>query len=471
MKTTNNGNWIKTANSYFLKMLIIGFLILMMFIPIGMIKSLIGERYELSEEATRKIEHRWGGVQAIHSPMLVVPYTYKDTEIEEYQIDKGKIVKQAREVDKNGLAYFLPEDLQIEGELNPEVRSYGIHETVVYQSDLSIRGYFNFPETTHIKDKDAKLVWESAYLLLNIDDIKGIKSRISLSWKGVQKEMEKGMMGQDFRLETPLNPAMNRREKLSFDINFLLNGSNELYFVPMGKSTQVMLKSKWSSPSFVGSVLPDNREVSEQGFLAKWNAFDYNRAYPQMWVNRSYVNELEISKFGVELQMPFGHYQETMRTVKYAALFICLTFLVFFLVEIISKKRIHPMQYLLVSLAMIIFYTLLLAISERLNFGLSYLISAVSVVVLITSYSYSIFKGVRLTAVMGIFVTLLYGILYMLLQLEDVALLVGSIILFVALAAVMYASRKVDWFNLGTLKTNTSETAGTPPPVPGSEKE
>jgi inner membrane protein len=213
----------------------------------------------------------------------------------------------------------------------------------------------------------------------------------------------------------------------------------------VGKTTRLEMSSAWETPKFDGAFLPEQRNITPQGFTAKWDVYHYNRNFPQMWEGSTYSTEM--SEFGVQLIIPVDHYQKAERSVKYAVVFIALTFFVFFLVELISRKRIHPLQYLLVSIGLMLFYTLLLSLSEHVNFNLAYFVSAVAVVTLITGYSHVIFREVKQTALMGTFFTLLYVFLYTVLQLEDLALLIGSIGLFIALATIMYISRKVDWYH------------------------
>ncbi|GAH21121.1 unnamed protein product, partial [marine sediment metagenome] len=183
-------------------------------------------------------------------------------------------------------------------------------------------------------------------------------------------------------------------------------------------------------------------------FRAKWNVLYLNRDYPQKWKGNSY--NIFNSAFGVKLLMPVDEYQKTMRSVKYAVMFISLTFMIFFFVEVINKKRIHPVQYILVGLALVIFFTLLLSLSEHINFNFAYLIASIATILLITAYSKTIFKSNFLTILMGSVLLILYGFMYTILQLQDYSLLLGSIGLFIVLAVAMYLSRKIDWYSLSS---------------------
>jgi inner membrane protein len=227
-----------------------------------------------------------------------------------------------------------------------------------------------------------------------------------------------------------------------------LNGSGKVQFVPLGKETTVMIGSTWADPSFIGEFLPTEREVTDIGFTAQWDVQYLNRSYPQLIMENETV-DIEASAFGVELLFPADSYQKTERTAKYAVLFIGLAFLAFFLIEILNSLRIHPVQYLLVGVALVVFYTLLLSLSEHIGFGLAYVIASLSLVSVISGYSGSILGSVRLGALMAALTGTLYGFMFVVLQLEDYALLFGSVGLFIVVAITMYMTRRVDWYSIG----------------------
>jgi inner membrane protein len=224
-----------------------------------------------------------------------------------------------------------------------------------------------------------------------------------------------------------------------------INGSESINFIPVGKQTNVDLDSDWANPSFEGSFLPNTRDINETGFNASWKVLHLNRSYPQQWIGTKY--NIDESSFGVKLLLPVDHYQKSLRSVKYAIMFISLTFLIFFFTEILNKKRIHPIQYLLVGLGLSVFYTLLVSLSEQINFNLAYLLASLSIITLITAYSYSMLKNIKLTVIVAFVLSVLYTFLFTVIQLQDYSLLLGSIGLFLALAIVMYLSRKVDWYS------------------------
>ena len=237
----------------------------------------------------------------------------------------------------------------------------------------------------------------------------------------------------------------------NFSFGAIIKGSESLDFVPVGKTTTVQLTSKWQSPSFDGSFLPNTRIISANGFSSSWKILHLNRDFPQQWVKVT-PESLNKSVFGVKLITPNDSYQKTSRSIKYAILVISLTFLAFFFVEILNYKRLHLFNYILVGLALCIFYTLLLSISEVLNFNQAYLIASSMTLGLVFFYSKSIFQNVRLAMIVSLVMAVLYGFIFIIIQLDDTALLIGSIGLFLILAITMYISRKINWNQIGLEK-------------------
>ena len=436
MKIENQTVSSKIANSATFKAIMIGVLILIMLIPVSMIRSLIIERESTNNMVAHEVSSKWGDRQTLTGPVICVPYRYSVVE--------NNTMREIRKV-----AYFLPEDLNVQTEMQPEIRYRGIYKVVVYQAKITASGNFKHPDFEKLTGKQSFIDWENASIIVGISDLRGIRSNIAFNWDNEPKESMSGVDDLKFTesgvtVKIPLATNAANDRNYSFDFMLTLNGSHGLYFIPVGKTTCVTMCSSWNSPSFDGAFLPDQRNVTADNFSATWNVFSYNRNFPQMWTDNDY--RLYQSEFGVKLILPVDHYQKAMRSVKYAIMFIALTFLVFFLVELLSRKRIHPLQYLLVSIGLVLFYSLLLALSEQMHFNLAYLLSALAIIGLITAYSHSIFRKTKHTALMGIFLAALYLFLYTVLQLEDFALLMGSVGLFMALAVVMYISRKVDWY-------------------------
>jgi inner membrane protein len=446
MKNTNQTLGDKVANSATLKAIVIGILMLMMLIHIAMIINLIEERERVSKSVTDEISSKWGYEQTITGPIIAVPY--------KYNMMDNNILKEIQ-----AYAYFLPEELNIEANVTPEIRYRSIYKVVVYQSDIKASGKFSHPDFSKLNRTAISIDWENAFAFVGIFDVRGIRNDIVFNWNGNRKEATPGIGGSNLvnsgvTIKIPFSTVYDKDVSYTFDFNLTLNGTSGLYFIPVGKTTKTSVTSSWLSPSFDGAFLPDQRNMTPEGFTAQWSVYNFNRNFPQAWTDNEY--KVSSSEFGVNLLLPVDHYQKSMRSAKYAIMFIALTFMVFFLVEIISRKKIHPLQYLLVSIGLILFYSLLLAFSEQMNFNLSYLLSASAIVTLITAYSHSIFKNIKKTALMGTFLVVLYIFLYTVLQLEDMALMIGSIGLFIALAIVMYVSRKVDWYRQNDEKEDMS---------------
>ena len=426
--------WMR--NSITLKLIIIGFLILILLIPSKMIESLIQERESTRDSAIVEVGSKWGKMQTIAGPVLTVPY--KD-------FTKGEDEKT---IEKINFAHFLPEELDINGKISPENLNRGIYEIVVYNSELKFEGSFSPPNYKELNIGENDLIWEDAFLTIGIPDMRGIKEIIELNWDEKRFLFSPGLESRDIirsgvSVNVPIDTVNINNKNYTFSFNININGSEELNFIPLGKETNVTINSPWNNPGFDGAFLPDKREINEDGFNAEWKILHLNRTYPQQWKGNSY--NIDDSKFGVKLLFPVNEYQKIMRSSKYSILFIFLTFLVFFFVEVINKKRIHPLKYLLVGLGLTIFYTLLLSLTEHLNFNYAYLIASVSIILLITFYSKNFLVSKLLTILMGVILTALYLFLYSLLQLQDYALLMGSIGLFIVLAIVMYFSRKIDY--------------------------
>jgi inner membrane protein len=425
-------------NAVIIKISAIAFLSLMLLIPTAMINSLVKERQQRLDEATHDISSKWGFEQQITGPILVVPYySY------EYDIEKKGTIKVRHQ------AYFLPESLEVDGEMVPEVRYRGIFRVAVYNSSLSLKGKFQKPsfEAT----KKAGVEWEDAFIILGITDLRGIKENIKFEWNGKEKTCDPGIKNSKIvESGITLNNLLTNNDdetEYGFNFNISLNGSRGLSFVPVGKETRARITSSWQNPSFDGAFLPASREISQTGFVAFWQVLELNRNYPQAWDDTK-VNFAE-SAFGVSLKLPIDTYQITERSMKYAILFIVLTFMVFFFVEIMRKLRVHPVQYILVGFGLVLFYLLLLSLAEQFNFVIAYIIASFGTITMITAYSLSIFKNRKLALIMATILILLYGFLYILLQMQDYALLMGSIGLFIILSSIMYLSRRIDWYSIG----------------------
>lgn len=432
-------------NTVMIKAVFIAIITLLLLIPAAMISNLVYERQNTKNEAINEIGEKWGKEQTITGPFLTIPFT---KHIKRYSPKDSTDVW----IERTDYLNMLPENLNISGSIAPEKRYRGIFEVIVYNSDISLDGDFS---TLNIKDFDIEakdLHLNNAFLSIGISDLRGIEEQIDLKWGENTKVFNPGTITTNIissGINAPLNISVNSNGDIlsePFAFNVKLKGSEYLRFVPVGKITDVELKSDWSTPSFDGAFLPDHRTVSDSGFVANWNVLHLNRNYPQAWLNSEH--RVQESAFGVDLLLPVDNYKKSERSIKYAILFIGLTFLVFFFIEIINKKRVHPIQYILVGLALCLFYTLLLSISEHSSYNFAYLVSSVLTIGLISAYTKTVLKSTSLTGLMSGILTILYLFIYVIIQLEDYALLMGSIGLFIILALVMYFSRKIDWYQI-----------------------
>ncbi len=422
-------------NSYSVKMVIVSVLAIFLLIPSFLIQDIINERIALSGKVKNELYAQWGGNQIVAGPVLNVPFSLNEP------ADNNQGTKE-----RYGVAHFLPETLNADGVLYPETRKRGIYKVVVYEGILRLKGSFAQPEMSQLDLPYATYNWSAAYFTIGISDMRGIKNLPELVINGQKCKVEPGVADNDLfqsgltikAQSADLNQAMN------FEIELVLNGSENLSVEALGKTSEIIMKSDWAQPSFTGGFLPADRQVTAQGFTAEWQVTHLNRNFPQQWVDTKYkTNEATL---GVQLLIPVDHYHKSMRSAKYAILFIALNFLTFIFIEIKSKTRIHPFQYALVAFALLIFYALLTSISEQTGFNWAYLISAVAVTCLITWYSFVMLRNVRMVVWVTLLQTGLYLFLFTLLQLQDYALLAGSIGLFAILAIIMRASQQIKWY-------------------------
>lgn len=438
-KKTNS--WIK--NSVGFKLISITILMLLLLIPASMIKSIISERESLNQEVLKEVSHKWSGKQQINGPILCIPLVYQ------YAIKDKK--EGLKTIHKTKHLYLLPEKLFVKGKIEPQKLKRGIYEVVVYRSSLAISGNYNL--NLKIDPEGLKEIkYDKAFLTVGISDLRGIEDEIVLNWGKQKLEVQPGtklndMISSGVSIDLPnIKEQMKQSVNFSFQLN--LQGSQNISFIPIGSTSQINLQSSWPSPSFNGNFIPDIRDVNDSGFTAQWKVLQLNRNYPQTWISENLHKEMQYSALGVDLIMPIDDYQKSMRSSKYAAMTITLIFLIFFLVEILNGRKIHPFQYALVGLALCVFYILLISISEHLNFNIAYLISASLSSIMIILYGKSVFKSNKFTKVLGATVIGIYAFLFVTLQLADYALLMGSIGLALILGITMYFTRNINWYKI-----------------------
>jgi inner membrane protein len=419
-----------------IKALIIGGLVLLLMIPAMFVQNLIEERQMRQQEAVAEVSSKWSGSQNLSGPFLIVPY-------------KEIVINQKKEaVTLEKLAYFLPDKLQYHSSVQPEKRYRGIYEVMLYTSENKMNGSFSPLPLQALGLASADMLWEKAFIAMHISDSRGLKDELQLNWNGTTHTLSPTASGDGFLKDAFIAPlklsANDTTATFTFSSNILLNGSEELSFTPVGKETVVDMESAWPDPSFSGGQLPETSTVSDAGFTAKWKSLSHKRKFPQAWKNSTSFDQGHAS-FGVGLFIPVTSYQKTLRSVKYAVLCIVLTFAAFFLIETVNKKAVHPFQYALIGLALILFYTLLLSFSEYISFNLAYAIAGLATVALIGWFVKGLLQSGKLSTLLSFILVIIYGYVFTILQLQDYALLLGSLGLFFALAIVMHFSRRINW--------------------------
>jgi inner membrane protein len=448
----------KILQSITFKGITIVLLILILLIPGAMIQNLIKERQERSRETIQKINDKWSHSQTLCAPLLIVPYT------------TTKLDNDKKPYYEEHTLYITPKELKINVSLTPEERHYGIYKAILYKSDIHFEG--NFSELANLKIENSNLHFDKAQIAIGITDLRGVTQNpdfkigdkmfkttvgvvklFSVSENFVEEEVTR------YGSKDPYSSGRNVSGKtlivnlkdigltdtllqsLNFDCKMKLNGSSSLNFIPIGQHTSVTINGQWPSPSFIGSFSPEST-VDKKQFNASWNILSFNRDIPETWSDNNVAN-LGDNSFGVNLIETVDHYQQNMRSAKYALMFIALTFIVFFFVEIFTRKPIQFFQYVLVGIALILFYSLLLSLSEQIGFAWAYLVSSAVTILITTVYFHSLIKQKSATFILAGIMLILYAFLYIILQVEDFALLIGSIFLFVILGVIMFVSNKI----------------------------
>ncbi|MBS1544568.1 MAG: cell envelope integrity protein CreD [Bacteroidetes bacterium] len=456
--------WLQ--ESVTVKLMSIGFLVLLLLIPSTWIQHLMHERHSRAEDVVDEISSKWSGQQSLSGPVLVIPYHYRET-----VIDRDK--KGVEYVERKANYYLLPEKLDVKGTVKPQVLHRGIFDAAVYESQIEMRAEFARPviDAEGINEKD--VLWNEARMVFSVSDLRGISDNpvflvgntnlateptgdIGLDipvnkWEDSESERVSGNGAGSIYLSNGIVARLGWASEKDFnghtEITLPLKGSQQLAFIPSGKTTEVKLSGPWASPSFNGEFLPAEREISDEGFSARWKVLHYNRPFAQSW-NTDHL-KLAGADFGVKLLIPVDQYQKSIRTSKYSELIIILTFAALFLVEISRKIRIHPFQYILIGAALIIYYTLLISLSEQVGYNAAYWVSTLATVGLVGAYSLSFMEERRLTALLISLMLVFYAFIFVIILQQDFSLLLGSIGLFIIIGAMMYFSRTIKWYDEG----------------------
>ncbi len=455
----------------FFKIIIIAALMLIIAAPLMMIQSTISERMHFRDEAVRSIAADSVSEQTILGPVLVIPYNEIYEEEEVTDSNTKKTILRQHTLKKRH--YVYPNELSVKGTIDTDHRYRGIHKVLVYSGQHLVTGDFVLPTQDALtREKPAShTTLGTPYIALGLSDTRGLRNFPSIIWNGKPFEFkqESGLRSFQKGLHAPLDGMdLQVPETVKFSLELAVDGIERLHFIPIAKNNQVNLKSKWPHPQFSGRFLPSpkDRKVSANGFDATWNisALSSN-AQQQLTTLESggaaVITDAnatapaaaqaapELDRFSVAFIEPINIYSQADRAIKYGLLFVALTFAAFFLFEILKQLPIHPVQYTLVGLALALFFLLLVSLSEHISFLSAYLAASSACILLIGFYlAYALHSWKRGFG-FGSALTLLYGVLFGLLQSESNALVMGSILLFGVLSAIMIVTRKVDWYQLG----------------------
>jgi inner membrane protein len=437
----------RVAKSPAVKFFVIGFLILLLLIPLLMVGGLVSEREGRSFEVRAEVARTWGGAQQIGGPFLVVPYTARS---ERKEGDKT-IVETVYKT-----AVFMPEDLAFEAKTASEVLHRSIFDVNVYTATLSMEGRFLAPDVTRTDPTAIAADWRDARLVLVLSDVSGLKEAAMLEIDGAGNLPfepspllpASNMSGIHVKLaETPsLLGADGAIKAFAFRASLAFTGSGTLAFAPAARETRLTLASDWPHPSFTGAFSPEERSLRDDGFTARWRVPHLARSVPQnLTPADAGIQQLAPYYFGVSFYQPVDFYDLVMRAVKYAVLFLAVTFMAVFVLELLSGRPVHAVQYLFVGLAMVFFYVLLLSLSEHIGFTPAYLAASAATGGMLSLYAGKVLDSMERGLAMLALFAVTYGLLYLILTLEDYALLAGALLGFAALTAVMFATLKVDW--------------------------
>ena len=447
----NKFNRITSSGGFKIAMLVI--LILLLLIPVFMIRSLIRERSYRADEAEESIMEAWGSQFTLYGPVIRIPIV----EREEVRTKTEKDGEKIEVVMHDYALWITPKDVDISADFSAQKKRRGIFSVALFSGNVSLSGNFSFERAKNELKQNQTMYPEQAEIIVGMASQKGIRRIIKADWNGDELFFRPG--NRNFYISYSDGSGVNALSPFditrinTFDIQFAVQGGKAIRVLPIGETTQVHVQTDWPSPSFQGGFLPVNYTLSENGFDAEWEISYLSRSIPLYWLTgergenngrTSWRDEL----FGVDFFKPLDHYALNTRAVKYAILFLIIPFLTLFFLEVFSQKSIHPAQYLLSGLANIIFYLLLLSISEHLSFSIAYLIAAAALTCMMTLYARSLLETWARSAYMGLVMALLYLIMYLTLNAEDWALLIGSIAAFIITGVVMFLTRKLDWSSL-----------------------
>ncbi|GMV29398.1 MAG: hypothetical protein AMXMBFR59_15230 [Rhodanobacteraceae bacterium] len=436
---------LANAHSFTLKVLGIGALALLMLIPLLQVQGLVDERSGLRDQAVAQVASRWGEAQTVGGPVLALMYPQR------WKTDQGWTERTATRL-------VLPVALDIDTRLRTATRAYGIYATPVYTAGITMNARFESEDLAPLRTL-ATAGAGSLELRIPLADVRGLREVRTVRINGKDYRLQPGTITSGYATAAVTLDTALLQTPVSVELALDLAGTERIQFLPTGRTTSLRLAADWGDPSFTGAFLPVRHEVTDQRFEAAWQVLELNRGYGQQWDEGELdASRIAASAFGVTLYQPASIYQQNERAGKYGVLFIALTFVAFFLFEVLKKLRVHPVQYLLIGVALCTFYLLLLALSEQIGFGPAYALAAAAVALLVGGYAAAVLSTRRAGLVLGGSLAAVYGLLYGLVVSEQYSLLIGALTLLAVIALMMYLTRRVDWYG---------ESRAAPlPPVP-----
>lgn len=435
------------------KFIMMGVLTLLLMIPIMMIDGLIRERSMYRASVLEDIARSSSKSQTITGPILVIPFT-KTVSHTVPSTPTGKAPSVETKTEQ-GYLYFLPTLYRADAELSTEIRRRGIYEALLYHSKTKLSGHYKVPHHFGVTQDYEQYDFHTPFISMGISDIRGIENSVVLTVGDQQRTIKPG--NKILKLGPGIHANLSKKaiaegEPLKFSMEFRLQGTSQLSFMPIGEETYIRVGSDWPHPSFKGEHLPTESNIGAEGFNAHWHTTYFSTNFQQKFNDCIYTNQcgsIHSRAIGIDFVDPGDQYVKSDRATKYALLFIVLIFAGFFLFEVLKALKVHPIQYGLVGAAIAIFYLLLLSLSEHMTFIYAYLISAAACIMLIGYYIVHILQSFMRAVAFSAGLALLYAILYGLLGSEDYALLMGSILLFAVLGTFMLLTRKLDWYSFG----------------------
>ena len=442
-----------------LRFFIVGLLILLMFIPVLFVSDIIDARADYNRSTRSSVGQEWGGRQSLSGPVLIIPVQETvlvrekrevldpETGIQKLNANDKPIYRfvDVEKTLRRAPVYLYPGSFLAEVDTETQKRHRGIFTVPVYSAKAAFT--FDFPTNTAsdaLKGEEI-LVWDEAELHLSVSSNRALRGAARLTAGDIELRMEPRAL-TDSRIGGVRAPTGDPRRHDQYHLKLDFNGAETLSIAPVGRDSKVTYRSDWAHPSFFGAFLPDGHDISEDGFTATWSIPHLARPLPQLSRESQDHAARRTTSFGVELYQPNDFYQKSYRAARYGILFIGLTFLTIFLIEGQAKRPTHPVQYILVGLVQSTFFLLMLSLSEQIGFAWAYLVSAAATVALITGFASMALKLGKRALVLGVLLSVLYAVLYLILRSADYALLAGSVLTFGAIAGTMYATRNENWY-------------------------